>query len=164
MCRALKIGVLTLVEWAFLLALWMCFVSQIRKDELLVGVAAAAIGVVADAVVKAEGFAKFSPKASWLALIAWEPWYALDGTWATLKAIARNLAGLKSQAQFKVASFDAGCDDAQSAAKRALAVTYMTIPPNFIVVGIDRQHKQVLIHQVEPTPNPLIAQRLGIHE
>ena len=164
MTYAFKIGLLTLLEWVFLVALWMAFVSQAKKTELLVGMAAATIGTVADAVVKKEGFAAFSPKPQWLALIFLEPWYGLDGTWATLKAFAKKLVGKKSEAQFKVDAYDATGDDPESAAKRALAIAYMTIPPNFIIVGIDEKKGQVLIHQVEPTPAPLIAKKLGIRE
>lgn len=151
------------IEWLLLLGLWMAFVSQVTKDELLVGVATAAIGAVGDAIVKEKKFAKFKPKLSWLLLICWEPWYAIDGTWSTLKAIAEKLMGKPSKARFKAAKYDANGEDAQSAAKRALAVAYMTIPPNFIIVGIDRDKGEVLIHQVEPTNVPLIARKLGIH-
>jgi hypothetical protein len=164
MASKARIGLMAGVEFVFLLLLWEAFVSNGSKAELLVGSIAAAIGAVADAVVKSGGLAKFKPKASWLALIFWEPWYAIDGTWATLKAVAKKLAGMKSEAQFKVSGFDATGDSAQAAAKRALAIAYMTIPPNFIIVGIDREKGQVLIHQVEPTPTPLIAKKLGIGE
>src|SRR5579884_77126 len=115
--RALKLGLLTAFEWIVLLVLWMAFVSQWKMSEFLFGVLFATIGAVADAVVKKEGLAKFKPKLKWLLLIFWEPWYALDGTWATLKAIAKKLAGKKSEAQFKVDSFDAPGLDAESAAK-----------------------------------------------
>lgn len=162
MSRVLKLAVVTAIEWLFLVTLWMLFVSQWKKGELLIGILVAGIGAFADALAKKESFAKFKPKLSWLVLIFWEPWYAIDGTWATLKAIAKKLMGKKSEAQFKVAGFDAPGDDAQSAAKRALAIAYMTIPPNFIIVGIDEKKGQVLIHQVEPTPTPLIAKKLGI--
>ncbi len=161
--RVLKIGMLTALEWLLLLALWMGFVSQWSKAEFLFGILFATVGAIADAVVKKEGLAKFKPKLSWLVLIFWEPWYAIDGTSATLKAIGRKLMGKKSEAQFKVDSFDAPGDDPRSSAKRALAIAYMTIPPNFIIVGIDNEKRQVLIHQVEPTSTPLIAQKLGIH-
>jgi hypothetical protein len=57
--------------------------------------------------------------------------------------------------------FDSGGDDPESAARRALAIMYTTIPPNFVVVGIDRKKNLMLVHQVSPTPTPLIAKRLG---
>ncbi len=150
------------IEWALLLGLWMAFVSNPKKDELLIGVAVALIGAVADAVVKKEGFAKFKPKFSWLMLIWWEPWYSITGTWSTLKAVAEKLMAKPSKAQFKAAKYDTTGEDDESAAKRALAVAYMTIPPNFIIVGIDKEKGEVLIHQVEPTPVPLITKKLGI--
>ncbi|HVZ16121.1 MAG TPA: Na+/H+ antiporter subunit E [Terriglobales bacterium] len=162
MPRALKIGLSSGIIWLILLVLWFLFVSQWKKDELLVGVVVAATAALANMVVEAQGFARFRPKLSWLMLIWWQPWYAIDGTWATLKAMAEKLMGKKSKAQFKVAGYEANCNDARSAAKRALAVAYLTIPPNSIIVGIDRDKGQVLIHEMQPAPIPLIAKKLGI--
>ncbi len=164
MKRGLKIGLLTFAEFLVLFGLWMAFVSNPKLSELWVGLVVAAIGAVADAIVKKEGLARFNPKLSWVLLIFWEPWYTLTGTWAVLKALVRTALGKKSEAQFTVKGYDYGGQDARSSAKRTLATTYMTIPPNFIIVGIDRRKQQVLVHQVEPTSTPLIAKKLGVHE
>lgn len=153
-----------LVEFLYLVLLWMFFVSMTRRAELYAGLAAALIGAVADWVVKAQDFAKFRPRWSQLALICWEPWYALTGTAAILKALARKLLGKPSEAQFRAVKIDAGGDDAESAARRALMVAYMTMTPNSIVIGIDRDTRRMLIHQLSPTGTPMIARALGARE
>ncbi|MBV8205687.1 MAG: hypothetical protein JO041_02760, partial [Acidobacteria bacterium] len=79
-------------------------------------------------------------------------------------ALAKRLMGRPSEAQFKALRFDAGQDDDESEARRALAITYFTMPPNFVVLGIDRKRQLMLIHQVEPTGVPIIAKRLGASE
>jgi hypothetical protein len=162
MSRTFKAGVLAVVEWVFLLALWIAFVSQWKKDELLIGMAVAAIGAIADAVVKAKGVAKFSPKFNWLALIFWEPWYVAQGTWVTLKAFALALFGKAPDSGFQTLRYESVRGNARASAQRALAIGYLTIPPNSIVVGIDTTQRQVLTHQLLPTPNSLMAEKLGV--
>ena len=148
-------------EFFLLLGLWMIFVSMSKLDELLVGIGAALIAAFADGVVKAKKFAIFYPHLKSTVLVFWEPWYALTGTAAIFAALAKHLMGKKSEAQLRAVPFDSGGDDPESAARRALAIMYTTIPPNFVVVGIDRKKDLMLVHQVSPTPTPLIAKRLG---
>lgn len=159
--RILKAIEFSSIEFLFLVGLWMLFVSSMQLAEFTAGIAAAALGAVADGVVKSQRLAQFRPRLKWLWLFAWEPWYALTGTAAIFWALARRLAGKKSEAQLRVVSFRAGGDDSEAAARRALAITLTTIPPNFIVVGIDKQQNFMLVHQVSPTGTPLITKKLG---
>jgi len=101
----------------------------------------------------------------WLVLGLWEPWYALSGTAAILKALVRQLLGRsRSEAQFRAVRYDYGGEDEGSCAKRARFVAYMTMVPNFIVVGIDHKSHLALIHQVSPTETPRIGRLLGAEE
>jgi multisubunit Na+/H+ antiporter MnhE subunit len=157
----IRAALISTAEFFFLIALWMIFVSLPKLDELLVGIAASIISAVADGVVKAKKFATFYPHLKSMVLVFWEPWYAITGTAAIFAALVKHLMGKKSEAQLRAVPFDSGGDDPESAARRALAIMYTTIPPNFVVVGIDREKNLMLVHQVSPTPTPLIAKRLG---
>lgn len=152
------------VELILLFVLWMLFVSKIERDEIYVGIAVAIIGTFADQVVKTKESVAFRPRLKQALLIVTEPWYAITGTAAIYRALARKLLGKKSEAQFTAIDYDTGGDDAESQARRALTVAYLTIPPNSIVLGIDREHDKVLIHQISPTPTPIIARKLGARE
>ena len=162
--RVFKAIEFSAAEFLFLLGLWMLFVSSTQLAEFIAGVGAAAVSAIADGEVKSKRFAKFRPRLKWLWLFAWEPWYVLTGSAAIFWALARRLAGKKSEAQFRVIAFRAGGDDSESAARRALAITLTTIPPNFIVVGIDKERHFMLVHQVSPTGTPLVTKRLGATE
>jgi hypothetical protein len=151
------------VEWFSLLALWMAFVSQTKRDELLVGVVAALIGAIADADVKRENFFEFEPKASWVMSGLLLPWYAAQGCYLTLKAFFLYLFGRHPESNFKVAGFDATGNDSRSAAKRGLAEAYLTIPPNSIIIGIDRERGRVLMHEIVPSPSTMLEKQLGVH-
>ncbi len=149
------------VEYVILFGLWMLFVSMTKPQEIIAGAVAALIAAVGDAVIKTAGFAKFKPKAEWLLLILWETWYALDGTWAIMIALLKRIAGKKSEAELVAVTVHAGGDDAESWARRTLLTAYMTIPPNYIILGVDVDTQRMLVHQVSPTDVPLIAQKLG---
>ncbi len=152
------------VEFLILLGLWVLYVSQVQTNEILAGVAAALIAAVADAILKAENFAKFQPRFKWLLLITWEVWYVISDTWAIMRALARRVLGEESQAQFKAVKVAAGGNDAESWARRALVTVYCTLPPNSIVIGIDREQKLMLVHQLSPSGTPDIAKQLGASE
>ena len=148
-------------EFLVLLGLWMLFVSLLQLNELVAGIAAALIGAVADAVVKATDFARFRPRLKHLLLILTEPWYVISGTASIFWALAKRIAGQPSEGELKVIPYDAGGDDSDSSARRALTVAYTTIPPNFIVIGIDRERNYLMVHQVSPTGTPWITKQLG---
>src|SRR5512132_3878683 len=64
-----------LTEFAVLLGLWFLFVSTFKRNELLVGVVAAALGATGAMVVEAQRFAQFRPRLKWLLFFLVEPWY-----------------------------------------------------------------------------------------
>jgi multisubunit Na+/H+ antiporter MnhE subunit len=148
-------------EFVFLLGLWMLYVSNTHASEAVVGIFAALIAAFADAVVKQRKLVSFFPNLRWISLIFWQPWYAIDGSWAIFVALFKRLIGKESDALFRAVKFDLGGDDDKSETRRALAVAYMTMPPNFVVLGFEREKGLLFVHQVSPTPTPLIAKKLG---
>ncbi len=150
-----------LVEFAFLMLLWILFTTSTKTTEVLIGLPAAALAAFADGVIKSHESTRFRPRWSWVLLILWEPWYLLTGTAQILAALTRQMLGHRTEAQFKLVRFNPGNDDEESHALRALATLYMTIPPNFVVIGIDRVKRYMLVHQVLSTPTPEMAKRLG---
>jgi hypothetical protein len=161
---AARIATDVAVEFGLMFLLWMLLASKMEKPEVYVAIAAALVATLADQVVKQEEVISFRPRLKQALLIFSEPYYALTGSAALLKAFWRKLAGKPSEAQFRAVAYDAGGDDPESQARRCLMVAYMTIPPNFIIIGIDREKNQILVHQVSPTPTPLIAKKLGARE
>lgn len=159
--RVLKAIAFSCLEFVFLLGLWMLFVSQLQRAEFVAGVAAALLGAIGDGVVKSKRLAKFGPRPAWLWLLSWEPWYVLAGSMAILRALARRLSGKKTKAEFRAVPFRAGGEDAESAAKRALAITAISISPDTIVVGVDRKREFMLLHLIAPRPITRLARKLG---
>jgi hypothetical protein len=150
------------VQWVLMTALWFAFVAKVEVGEALVGVLAAALAATADALIRQGRFAKFDPAPRWLAEVWREPGYVISGTAVIFWVLLRRLVlGKEPESVLRSISFDAGGPTARSAARRALAITLTTIPPNFIVIGIDRKDKSMLVHQVQESGVPEITKRLG---
>lgn len=160
--RLLKDAALSGVEFVFLLLLWMIFVGKLDVQEFSIGVAAALMGAVGDAIVKKESLAPFRPRLRWVALIAWEPWYVLKGTFVALRELARTLGGRQPRERFETLPYHCGGHNEVAAAKRALFAAYVTISPDSIVVGLDADRRIALIHQLGSPEVPEVARELGV--
>ncbi len=149
---------------AFLLlyGLWVLFTASLFWQELVIGIPAAAIGATAFEATREQPVAQFWPRIKWV-LEGWRlPWYVLSGTYEIFKVLALDLLRVKpAQSLVRAARFDAGGDDARSAARRALATAYTTIPPNFIIISIDLKANELVFHQISPEPPPRMTVNLG---
>lgn len=152
------------IGFLFLLGLWMMYTSSPRPAELYVGIAIAVLGVIGSSIVHGSGFANFRPRPRWIAFAFLEPWYVLVGSYRLGASLLRTVVGRPSLARFHAINFDAGGDDPESSARRTLTIAYLTIPPDTVVVGIDRHANELLLHEIEPTRLPRIARELGAQE
>lgn len=140
-----------LATFVLLYGTYLLFVSTLARPELYVGIAAAAVATVAAGVVGLIDTVKFRPALRDV-IQAWRiPWYMVQGTYEIGKALAIQLFipdGAPSV--LRAVRFDVGGDDPRSCARRALAVFYTTLTPNFIVLGIVRGQRLLLYHQILP--------------
>lgn len=140
--------------------LYLLFVNTTHKHELWVGAIASVITATLTEIVRAQPFASFRPRLSWV-LEAWrEPWYIAEGCASIFWTLFKHLFRPEPSVLREVV-FDAGGSDPASAARRALAITYSTIPPNFIVLGIDLDKNVMLVHQMSATETPIMTRNLG---
>lgn len=66
----------------------------------------------------------------------------------------------RGKSLFRLASFHAPGTDSRSAARRALAIIFGTLPPNSLIIGIDRESGVILFHQLRKEPLPDIVRRV----
>ncbi len=135
-----------LVQFLALLGLWFLFVDQLKLSELLVGLGASALAATAAEAVRGQEHPHFLPDLGQLKE-AWRlPGRILTDTWlVTLKLVRRG----PSTGSFHALPFDARGNDGRAVARRALAILYSTLPPNSIVIGIDRKRNEMLVHTLE---------------
>lgn len=149
-----------LLEWAALLLLWFLFVYQFSMSELLVGAVASALGVLAlQVTLRAVPFC-FQPKFRWL-LQAWRlPAMIAEDLWILLNEFARRLLGRRSRSLLELVKFGVNGDNCRASAQRALAVLFVSTSPNSIVLHIDRETGDMLVHTLKPQSVPPLVSKL----
>jgi multisubunit Na+/H+ antiporter MnhE subunit len=131
--------------------LWLGYTNNSGYREMIVGALAAMVSTVAALVYAVQSGFSFRFRWRDIAQAIYLPWYALDGTWEVLHALAKQIFTRPGAPSLMAAvAFDVGGDDPHSAGRRALAVTYTTITPNFIVLGIVNRQQLMLYHQILP--------------
>ena len=149
--------------WVILIGVFLLFTSSLERIEVYVGIGAAAIAAIASAVFESLGVVAFRPRLRDL-IQAWRiPWYMLTGSWELLKATAMQMFTRRgAQSIVFGVPFDMGLEkDPPSAARRALAVVYTTMTPNFVVLGLDGRNQLMLYHQVLSSPVLEMTKELG---
>jgi multisubunit Na+/H+ antiporter MnhE subunit len=135
-----------------LVALWLAFVDTFAGEEVALGLIAAAIAATAADLVRAQDLVRFRLEPRWLRDLYRLPWQVLRDCWVLARALWRRLAGHPVQGAFRVVPFPGEADDARSAARRALATAVVSVTPNTVVVGVERDEGHMLVHQLVPEP------------
>lgn len=166
MLRSVRFASLFFISAPVLFVFWVIFVGTFEKWELIVGVAVAVTGAIAICVAEHAEDSHFRPRLRDLAQIAFVPWLFLQGTYEILLVAFRDLlGGRKAVSAFRVDGFDAGrAENPRDTGRRVLAVTYTTMAPNFVVLGINARENQMLFHQIERSGIPRMTQNLGAAE
>ncbi len=148
------------VFWAAGFLAWLLFTDALKLWELLFGAFSALLCAIGAESVRSADVVSFRPRLCWL-LEGWRlPWYLLQGSVQIFWVLIRDLVKPEPSVLRSVV-YDGGADDGASAARRALAVTYTTMPPNFVILDIDRDKRAMIVHQVSQTPTPLMTKHLG---
>jgi multisubunit Na+/H+ antiporter MnhE subunit len=148
------------IEFSVFFVMWMLFTATFSAGDVLAGTAAVAIAVIAFEASKRAEALRFRPSVKALSQ-AWRlPPLILKGTWTLIVELARRASGRPKRSLFLWTPFRAAGADSRSAAKRALAVIFVTLPPNFLIIGFDRKTKLMLFHQIRKDPVPEIVRRL----
>lgn len=156
-----KFALFVVADLAAMTGFWILFTSTLKISELLAGLGAAAIATVGVVVVQGQDFARFSPKPQWLLYTLTLPWDVLRDTAIVFRAGLKYALRRKSDGYLVSVDFNAGGDDQRSSARRALVTALTTIPPNSIVLGIDKKENRILLHLLAPTEIPGIIRKLG---
>jgi multisubunit Na+/H+ antiporter MnhE subunit len=142
-----------IVEWAVLCLVWFLFVDTVRWTEAVSGVAAAALAAAATEPVRGEEHPRFFPYFRWVLMFWRMPREILRDHWLLLRHLFRIFTERNAPAgAFQEFPFEARGNDPRSIARRTLAIVYSTLPPNTIVIGIDRKRNTLMQHQLEPCP------------
>lgn len=149
-------------QWLFFYGAVLLFVGKVEKEELLVGIPVAALGATASQLVWELHLARFVPRLRWVLQGWWLPLYMFTGTWEILVVLARHLfTRKKAESLLFAVPYEAPGNEEDAEMLRALAIGYTTMTPNFVVVGIDRERKLLLYHQIKRSDVLEMTKKLG---
>lgn len=143
---------LALGWWTGLVVVYLLLVDTNETAEIVAALILAALSTVALAAAAMHDMARGAPRLRWFALLARRlPARALKDCGIVFAALWRQVARREEvTGAFRVIRFEPGGDDARSAARRALVVAGVSLPPNSFVVAIDAERGRLLIHHLVP--------------
>lgn len=158
--RRLLIALLTVAsQWG----LWLVYTNNVGYRELIAGCVGAIFSAAAAVLFAVQGKVAFRFRLRDAAQMVHLPWLVVSDTIKVLGAVGRQIftrAGASSR--IAAVPFDAGGQDALSAGRRALGISYTTITPNSVVLGVIPGDPPLLLyHQVSIDALPAMTCNLG---
>lgn len=147
--------------WVACWVSWLVLTDNTGWREMAVGAISSAITLAAVISFAIRTRAKYEMRGKFLREAVHVPEILVQGLWVLLEATGRRLVRARVPSGVAVVRFRPGTDDAASRARRALAVTYLTLAPNNLVFGILREKEIFFFHTVIPQPLPPFVVRLG---
>jgi multisubunit Na+/H+ antiporter MnhE subunit len=141
--------------WLGFLPLYLLFAASLSWQEFVAGVVVSGIAALALTATRRAGNLHFEPRLGWLRKFWHLPIRVLADCGIVAAALMRALMRReKIEGVFRTIPFDPGGDDAESAARRALVMAGACLAPNTYVVAVDPGRKQMVVHQLVPSPRP----------
>lgn len=145
-----------LAWWAISFGLWVLLVFKTEGAELVAGGIAAIFSATAAEVVRAKGYAPFSPDPRWALALLRVPRDILVDCFRLFRALAVAAWRRESiEGSYRTVHFpDCAGGDPREAARRVVAKWLGCVGPNTIVVGFDEPRDTALLHQLVRTKRP----------
>ena len=135
-----------------LVVLWLAFVDTFARQEVIAGLVAAAVAATAAELVRSQELVRFRLDPRWLRGLPGLPWQVLRDTWLLTVALWRHCTGHPVRGVFRVVPFPSEADDNRSTARRALVTVLASVAPNTVVVGVEGDEGELLVHELVPQP------------
>jgi multisubunit Na+/H+ antiporter MnhE subunit len=149
-------------EWSVALGLWVLFAGSLSWHELAVGAVAAGAAATGSRIAWSSGDLSFRGHLRDVLTIRHVPRYVVTGTWEVLVVLARHLSKRQPAGSLlREVPMDATGDDPVSQARLALAIAYTTATPSSVVLGVDRERRVLVYHQLVRGDIPEMTRRLG---
>ena len=149
------------LTWASQWVLWLIFADNVGFRELLIGAAAAAVSTFFVVLFLSRTPERFEPPRECLAQAVYIPPILFHDTWILLRALAHRLLGREVSSRIVSVPFHAGGNDKVSRGRRALAITFLNLTPNSLVLGILGKENLLFFHTVVPQPLPAFMAKMG---
>jgi multisubunit Na+/H+ antiporter MnhE subunit len=134
--------------------LWLLLTSTMNASEAIVGFGPSAVAATATELIRSTRAFGFRPRLRWLRLGAGLPVRIATDTVTVFGALLLHVTGRKRvRGSWKAIPFRHGRDgNARDAARRGLTTIAVTMSPNSIVVEIDPERDELVVHQLVAAP------------
>lgn len=144
------------------LALWRIFTDSFSWHELAVGVVATTLTVLFFAKMLRTETLNLELRGRDLALCWRLPAEILKDSWVVTVVLFKDLLGRERAGSFyRACGFKSSQRDPVLVGRSALAVTYATMSPNMIAIGVDPAQSLLLFHQLQRDDVSEMTRALG---
>jgi len=147
-----------------LIVFWFACVANFHAQDMILGAPSVLLAVVFSFYAIRKLPIRFRPSLASILEIWRLPAYVVIDLGQVLLVLARDFAGRRAPSLFRSAPWRANSSSPGDLARRALAVASTTVSPNCIVIGIDRERRQFLFHQLKASPVSVMTRQLGAGE
>lgn len=140
---------------------WVACVATVHPHELILGAGAVLVSVSSCLFVVSTLPLQFRPTLREIAQVWRLPGYVVIDLIQITLVLFLDFAGRHAPSLFRSAPWGPVENNGRDTAKRALAISYTTVSPNCIVIGIDCGRGQILFHQLKKSPVPKMTRNLG---
>lgn len=141
--------------------LWAAYTATTKLHELLVGAVVVILTVLFFFHLLRTEELKLNVQLRDLAQLWPIPWYLLSGCWTITRVLFEDLSGRRAGSFYRTCGFKTSRHDPTLLSRTALAVTYTSVTPNFIVIGVDPAQSLMFFFQLKRTPVPKMTRALG---
>jgi multisubunit Na+/H+ antiporter MnhE subunit len=151
----MKLILRSVVLLAVFEVLWLMFVFNTTGMELIAGFVGSTAAFISVLVSVRSIPLPFQPRVRWI-LQAWRlPGMILGDIVVLLKCLFR-----RPRSSFEATPLRTPANESEACAQRGIAITLLSTSPNTIVVHIDRDSQQMLIHKLEAQPPSKLLETL----
>jgi multisubunit Na+/H+ antiporter MnhE subunit len=139
---------------------WLVLAGTLHLHDLLTAVILGVVAATGAAALRRSVGHRPAGLAGWLRPIPGALLGTLTDTWTLTRVLGRRLRGRPPESGFVAVPFDVGDAAASDATRRAAATLLTTLQPNSYLLGFDRRRGIAIVHQLEPTDLPPVAETL----
>ncbi|HTW95718.1 MAG TPA: hypothetical protein VMD30_13025 [Tepidisphaeraceae bacterium] len=142
--------------------LWLAYTDSLGYREMCAGAGGAAIATLAVWIYGIKGKIRFRLSLRDVAQAIYLPWNVLVDTWKIVRAVGMQIFTAGGAPSLVAAvEFEVGQAKPIDAGRQALAITYTTLTPNSIVLGIVPEQGLMIYHRIVPGKLMAATRHLG---
>jgi multisubunit Na+/H+ antiporter MnhE subunit len=162
MAKRMQIGLRVALQGAVLFAVWLLIDDNVSQPELFTGIGVAILATALALLVTRSSTVRLRVRPGMFRYIYRPPLLLIADSVRVCGALIRSLVLRRPlRGSFRAVRYGAVADAPTDVARRALTEWSASVAPNRYVIGIDRDRRALLVHELVETHGPLDPLELG---